>query len=69
MSYYRSAFAAIICYDCTSEHSLSNAVNWINDFRERAKPGAPILLVACKQDLHQTGVFEDDEELKESPHI
>ena len=62
MSYYRSAFGAIICYDCSSELSLSNAVNWINDFRERAKPEAPVLLVACKLDLHGKGEYEDREE-------
>lgn len=50
-SYYRSALGAIICYDCTNEESLRNAKQWIEDFREKAREGAPILLVATKDDL------------------
>ena len=51
MSYYRSAMGAIICFDCTSEQSLKSAKTWIKDFRDKARPGAPILLVATKLDL------------------
>ena len=55
-SYYRAAMGAIICFDCTSEQSLKNVKNWIKDFREKAKQGAPILLVATKLDLTDSGV-------------
>ena len=50
-SYYRSAMGAIICFDITSEQSLKSAKNWIKDFRDKARQGAPVLLVATKQDL------------------
>lgn len=55
-SYYRAAMGAIICFDCTSDQSLKNVKNWIKDFREKAKQGAPILLVATKQDLKESEV-------------
>jgi len=51
MSYYRGAFAAVICYDCSSHISLVNAEQWIKDFKEKSAAGKPILLVACKKDL------------------
>ena len=50
-SYYKSAMGAIICYDCTDEQTLLNLRQWILDFRERARVGAPILIVATKDDL------------------
>ena len=45
---------AIICFDCTKEQSLLNVPKWIKDFRDKAKQGAPILLVATKYDLNQS---------------
>ena len=30
---------------------MNSASRWIDDFRERARPNSPIILVACKQDL------------------
>ncbi len=50
-SYYRAAMGAIICYDCTSEVTFNNLNQWIGDFRDKAPQGAPILIVATKEDL------------------
>ena len=50
-SYYRAAQGAIICYDCTNISSYKNVKGWIKDFREKAKQGAPIMIVANKVDL------------------
>jgi len=58
-SYYKSAMGAIICYDCTDEQTLFNVKQWIHDFRERARQGAPILLVATKDDLTKVSVSSE----------
>ena len=42
---------AIICFDCTKNQSLKSLKQWLKDFREKARVGAPVLIVACKQDL------------------
>ena len=52
-SYYRSAMGAVICFDSQNMTALKNIQTWIKDFREKARDGAPILLVATKQDLRQ----------------
>ena len=63
-SYYRAAMGAIICFDCTVEQSLKSITRWIKDFREKAKQGAPILLVATKYDLDENS--DSDQTLTES---
>ena len=42
---------AIICFDSEKVQSLKSVKTWIKDFRDKAKEGAPILLVATKQDM------------------
>ena len=42
---------AVICFDSQNMTALKNIQTWIKDFREKARDGAPILLVATKQDL------------------
>ena len=59
-SYYRSAMGAIVCYDCTDEESLINAKQWIFDYREKARQGAPVLLVATKDDLSSQKYHADN---------
>lgn len=44
---------AVICFDSQNMTALKNIQTWIKDFREKARDGAPILLVATKQDLRQ----------------
>ena len=43
---------AVVCYDCTDPESLRNAETWLKDFKEKAKPDAPKVLVACKKDKY-----------------
>ena len=41
---------AVVCYDCTDPESLRNAETWLKNFKEKAKPDAPKVLVATKRD-------------------
>ena len=45
----------LICYDSTNGKSLTNAVQWLEDFRKHSSEGVPVVLVACKLDLLQEG--------------
>ena len=60
MAYYRGANGAIICYDCTNRQTLTNAAQWISDFRDKCAVGAPILLIACKFDLQEENSTENN---------
>ena len=43
---------AIVVYDVTDENSFDSVSHWIEEFRTKAPQGAPIVLVANKQDLY-----------------
>ena len=43
---------AVVCYDCTDPESLRNAETWLKNFKEKAKPDAPKVLVSCKRDKY-----------------
>jgi GTPase SAR1 family protein len=39
---------AIVVYDVTDENSFDSASHWIEEFRTKARQGAPIILAANK---------------------
>ena len=53
-AYYRGAMGAIVCYDSLDQKTLKSAETWIEEFRAKARPNAPVVLVANKIDLIQS---------------
>eukprot|EP00806_Schmidingerella_arcuata_P001688 Macronucleus_2522.p1 GENE.Macronucleus_2522~~Macronucleus_2522.p1 ORF type:complete len:241 (+),score=4.94 Macronucleus_2522:1-723(+) len=50
-AYFRGANGAIVCFDCTEPQTLRSAKVWIEQFKAKASPEVPVILVACKADL------------------
>ena len=45
---------AIVCYDCTDPDSFSHTEQWIRDYKDKSIRDAPIVIVSCKNDLHDS---------------
>ena len=43
---------AVVVYDVTDAATFESATHWIEEFRTKAKQGAPIILAANKMDLY-----------------
>lgn len=41
---------AVVCYDCLDMESFKNADTWMTEFSTKARPNAPMILVANKKD-------------------
>lgn len=51
--YYQGARAAIVVVDLTNELSLTEATDWITEFREKGQEGTFVVMAANKSDLTQ----------------
>ena len=51
-AYFRGSMGAIVVYDVTDENTFDSASHWIEEFRTKARQGAPIILAANKMDIY-----------------
>jgi len=50
-SFYRGANGIFLCFDVTASRTFDTLPTWLEQIRQFAAPGTPIVLVGCKGDL------------------